>query len=512
MPVIPYRTNLFQNKKDLYQFLLTCQTAALAQAHPQIASISLALPPVDPLVVLQALARSDALHFYWEKGNQRFAVDEASGAGNFLQNLAKQPMAMVSVSAETYMQREAAPLEHRPLAIAAIDAAVYCRTEGGQRFSTVKNFIDAWLPHTITLGDTQLPLAGPHFFCSFTFFDDGDRFPGATVFLPRWQIARQGDQSVLVANVLVTASSAVLDLTEDVWQTLETILNLPMGAIAERHVREHRFSSPAEVDRETFKAAVLAALTSIEAGHFHKIVLAHAVDVKRTQPIQLFPSLDHLRRLYPDCYVFSVSNQTGQTFIGASPERLLKLSTQGLITDALAGSAPRGKTAAEDAYLANALLHSPKDRYEHQVVTDFITQCLLQLGLQPQLSTSPHLFQLPNIQHLRTVIRTPMTRTSHLLEILAALHPTPAVAGAPRQITCQHIRRHETFERDLFGAPLGWVDYQGHGEFIVGIRSALIDGNRARLYAGAGIVAASDPDKEVAEIQLKLQVLLGALI
>jgi len=490
MPVIPYRTHLFQDKKDLYQFLLTCQTAALAQAHPQIASISLALPPIDPLVVLQALAQPDALHFYWEKGNRRsFAVEEAVSSGTSLAGLDQQPMA-----------------------IAAIDAAVHCRTEGGQRFAAVKNFMDAWLPHTITLGDSQLPLAGPHFFCSFTFFEDGDRFPGATVFLPRWQIARQGEQSVLVANALVSAGSEIVNLTEELWQTLETILNLPMGAIDHRHALAHRFSTPAGVDGETFKTAVLSALTSIEAGHFHKIVLAHAVDVEGPQPIHLLASLDRLRRLYPDCYVFSVSNQTGQTFMGASPERLLKLSGQGLVTDALAGSAPRGKTAAEDAYLANALLHSRKDRYEHQVVTDFISQCLLELGLQPQLSTSPHLLQLPNIQHLRTVIRTPMTRTKHLLEILAALHPTPAVAGAPRQITCQHIRRHETFERDLFGAPLGWVDYQGHGEFIVGIRSALIDGNRARLYAGAGIVAASNPDKEVAEIQLKLQVLLGALV
>lgn len=487
MPVIPLRTQLFQDKKDLYQFLLTCQTAALAQAHPQIASISLALPPVDPLVVLQALDRPETLHFYWEKGNRRFTTEDISSAENPLEDRTEQP-----------------------IAIAAIDAAIQCRTQGDQRFDAVKNFMDAWLPHTITLGDSHLSLAGPHFFCSFTFFEDGDRFPGAMVFLPRWQVARQGDQAVLVANVLVTAGSAIVNLTEELWQTLETILNLPMGAIAYPH--EHRCSTPAEVNREIFKAAVLSALASIEAGQFHKIVLAHAVDVEGTQPVHLFASLDHLRRLYPDCYVFSVSNETGQTFLGASPERLLKLSNQGLITDALAGSAPRGKTAAEDASLAHALLHSRKDRYEHQVVTDFIAQCLLQLGLQPQLSSSPHLLQLPNIQHLRTVIRTPIARNRHLLEILEALHPTPAVAGAPREITCQHIRRHEAFERDLFGAPLGWIDHQGQGEFIVGIRSALIDGNKARLYAGAGIVAASDPDKEVAEIQLKLQVLLGALV
>jgi menaquinone-specific isochorismate synthase len=197
--------------------------------------------------------------------------------------------------------------------------------------------------------------------------------------------------------------------------------------------------------------------------------------------------------------------------MGASPERLLKISEHRLTTDALAGSAPRGRTPEEDARLAKALLHSSKDQYEHQVVTDFVNQCLLQLELQPHFSSAPHLLQLPNIQHLRTIIHAHLPRQLHLLEILAALHPTPAVAGAPREITCEHIQRYEAFERDLFGAPLGWVDYQGNGEFIVGIRSALIDDKTARLYAGAGIVAASDPDKEVAEIGLKLQALLNAL-
>ena len=94
----------------------------------------------------------------------------------------------------------------------------------------------------------------------------------------------------------------------------------------------------------------------------------------------------------------------------------------------------------------------------------------------------------------------------------AQLHPTPAVAGAARDIACAEIRRYENFERGLYAAPLGWVDAEGNCEFIVGIRSALIDGDRARLYAGAGIVAGSDPDKEFAEVQLKLQALLKALV
>jgi menaquinone-specific isochorismate synthase len=178
----------------------------------------------------------------------------------------------------------------------------------------------------------------------------------------------------------------------------------------------------------------------------------------------------------------------------------------------LAGSAPRGKTTDEDAELANRLLTSEKERREHRVVIDFITQRLSQLGLHPEILSQPKLLQLLNIQHLWTPIQAQLPADVNPLEIVAQLHPTPAVAGAPTEIAQEEIRHYETFNRSLYAAPLGWIDSRGDSEFIVGIRSALIDDCRARLYAGAGIVAGSDPEKELAEIQLKLQALLKALV
>lgn len=493
MPVIPYRTNLFQDQKDLYQFLLTCQTTALTQDHPQIVSISLALPQLDPLVVLQTLSQPGTLHFYWETGNRaRSCAAVQNGA-----------VATEELSQEIGYEP--------PLAIVGVDAAAQLQTEGTDRFAAAQTFIQACLRHTTAVGDLQLPYAGPHFFCGFTFFEQGQTFPAARVFLPRWQVAAQGSQSVVVANVPVEVNSNLPHLATEVWQTLEMLYTLPDKHRNFTPAPGTTFQPVAEASRDTFKTAVVSALNSIHRGDFHKIVLAETFDVEAQQPFQISNSLHNLRQLYPDCYVFAVSNEAGQIFVGASPERLIKIRDHQLLTDALAGSAPRGQTAAEDADLANQLLHSHKDRFEHQVVAKFITQCLCQLGLKPQLAAAPHLLQLPNIQHLRTVIRAAIPRQCHLLEILAALHPTPAVAGAPREISCQQIRYYEAFERDLFGSPLGWIDHQGNGEFVVGIRSALIDGPKARLYAGAGIVAASDPDKEVAEIQLKLQVLLQAL-
>jgi menaquinone-specific isochorismate synthase len=210
--------------------------------------------------------------------------------------------------------------------------------------------------------------------------------------------------------------------------------------------------------------------------------------------------------------VFSVGNGRGQSFIGASPERILSIHNHQLVTDALAGSSPRGRSSLEDEALAQRLISCDKERHEHQVVVDFIKQRLVDLGLQPTFTRHPSILPLSNIQHLHTPIHADVPSSIHPLEILASLHPTPAVAGMPRAIACQQIRQYENFERSLYAAPLGWVDGQGNAEFVVGIRSALLDGNCARLYAGAGIVKGSDPDREVAEIKLKFQTLLQALV
>jgi menaquinone-specific isochorismate synthase len=273
---------------------------------------------------------------------------------------------------------------------------------------------------------------------------------------------------------------------------------------------------------ERFKSAVSSALESIKANQFSKIVLADAIDVVSPLPFNLVNSLDNLRKRHPDCNVFSTSNGKGQNFIGASPERLLIIHNRQLVTDALAGSAPRGSTAAEDADFAHRLLTSEKERREHEFVRDFIAGRLSQLGLRPQMLSTPQLRQLSNIQHLWTPIQAQLRTNIHPLEIVAELHPTPAVAGVPTKIAQEQIRCYETFDRSLYAAPLGWVDHQGNCEFIVGIRSALIESEkpsrlfanayRARLYAGAGIVAGSDPNKELAEIQLKLQALLKTLL
>jgi menaquinone-specific isochorismate synthase len=487
MPVIPASADLLQNQTALFEFLTVCQHTAVEKEHPQVVSITAEIPPVDPLSALQQL--------------QQWATPKATHGSASL--TATEP---VYFYCENKLQG---------VALCAADPLLQMKAEGSRRFQLAQNFVGSTLVDAIAAGNLELPFAGLHFFCSFTFFDHNPvdaPFPAATVFLPRWHIACTRTRGVMVANLLVEANSNLTDLAATFWGQLQqlrsvshlTLPDAPLGLPIP--LQQHATQSHLE-----FKAVIQDALSAIEQETYRKLVLANAVDVSYSQPLNVLRSLDNLRHSYPDCYVFSMSNGKGQTFIGASPERLLSLNGKELLIDALAGSAPRGKSDAEDKALANNLLHSDKDRHEHQIIIDLICQCLQHLGIPYEQPLPPKLLQLQNIQHLQTLIRAQHPSHLHLLDILAQLHPTPAVSGAPRAIACEQIRHYESFERDLYAAPLGWINHQGQGEFIVGIRSALIQGCQARLYAGAGIVAGSDPDRELAEVQLKLQVLLDAL-
>jgi menaquinone-specific isochorismate synthase len=323
---------------------------------------------------------------------------------------------------------------------------------------------------------------------------------------------RHRHAGLLVTNAVINTCIDIAELADSIWQQWQQIQSLAYLSLPSVKRRPRSLKQQPVTSARRFKQSVQAALKRIEAQQLHKIVLAQALDVTAADEFAIAPSLHHLRQRYAGCYLFAMGNGRGQTFMGASPERLISIRCGELVTDALAGSAPRGKTAAQDLALANRLQLSEKERHEHRVVADFITQQLLEIGLQPLSATVPQLLRLSNIQHLHTPIRAKLPASVHPLDVLMALHPTPAVAGVPCQQACEAILEYEAFERSLYAAPLGWLDHRGNSEFIVGIRSALITANHARLYAGAGIVAGSDPARELAEIQLKLTALLNALV
>ncbi len=476
MTVTPFRKQHFQTRREIYQLLLSAQKSFEQRKQAQVFSFSVEVAPIDPLWALTQLEQLDQVSFYFEK-------------------------------------RDFTPEPYPPqggMAIAAIGAVVQAHLAGDDRFQAAQRFIQQVLANTHLAGVSQLPLAGPHFFCGFHFFSEvppGEL--GSTIFLPEWQVAWGDARYIVVANVLIDQEFAIESATERLWRTLQLLSAAPTERLQPTVRPNLLLEMQAVATTSRFEQSVQQALCAIEQGHLDKVVLAHAVDVRSPLPFHPIDCLQNLRGQYPDCYLFALNQGHGKFFLGASPERLVSLQKGYLCTDALAGSAPRGSTPCEDAQLANQLLHSQKEIHEHEVVRDFITHQLRQLQLSPR-SFPLRLRQLTNIQHLHTPIQARAAAVP-LLDVVAQLHPTPAVAGMPRAIACEQIRQHEAFERGHYAAPIGWVDHQGNGEFAVGIRSALVNGCNARLFAGAGIVAGSTPEQELAEVQLKLQALLHAL-
>ena len=463
--------NSSQDCKKLYQFLEFCKEQSHASGQVKIASVSLKIAAIDPLTVLHQLAAGQ-VHFYFENRD-------------------------------------------RGEAVAAFDPVISKQISGSQRFVKAQKFTQDCFTQLLSNApaSNQTAWSSPCVFSSFSFFDhdlSAAPFAPATLFLPRWQIARQQDSGTVTVNWLIDSQAKISEITQTIWQQFQKLQRLSVESfyLVESQARLNRWKT---IDSHHFQTAVISALESIQNRAYKKLVLAHAIDVHAELPFQWSQSLHHLRQLHPDCTVFSVGNGR-QSFIGASPERLLSIRQRHLLTDALAGSASRGRTVTEDAQLARQLIQSEKEQREHRLVVEFIAQELLNLGLYPEYASRPSLRQLANIQHLHTPIQANLPQHLHPMQLVAALHPTPAVAGMPRQTACEQILRYEQFDRSLYAAPLGWVDAEGNAEFIVGIRSALLDGNHARLYAGAGIVAGSDPEREFAEVKLKLQALLRGLI
>lgn len=249
---------------------------------------------------------------------------------------------------------------------------------------------------------------------------------------------------------------------------------------------------------------------AMQRGEVQKVVLARTLQMTLQGTWQVEPMLETLRRRYPYANAFFFRFTDEMAFLGATPERLARVEDDRLETMALAGSLPRGKDAQEDALLTQKLLQDARLYKEHQVVVDHICRQLTPMMQTMQVSERRPLL-LPNVQHLQVHIQGKLANGYDVLDAVRALHPTAALGGEPRRAALEWIARLEPFERGWYGAPFGWVDAQGNGDFYVALRCGLMRGNQAVLYAGAGILPESDPQAEWEETALKFHPMLQAL-
>ncbi len=417
---------------------------------------------------------------------------------------------------------------NRQVALAGAGAALKLQTQGSRRFADAALSWQALRDETIILDtsgasqDQQSILHGPALFGGFRFDPLSQRtalwqdFPDGLLILPRLLFRQVEQQATLTLNYLVQAHDNLDEVAQalnfEVARLAEVLATWPEKAgpaLTAASMYQLRDVWPAS----SWKTLVSQAVNLIQQGAYAKVVLAREVEVTAAahQPaFSLLATLQRLRQNYPAAYVFAL--QRGKrTFVGATPERLAYAQDGKLHTMALAGSAPRGATEAEDRRLGSALLASSKNREEHEFVTSMLRNSLAHLCSKIWIADTPELLRLKNIQHLQTAIVGELLPGRSILEALHTLHPTPAVGGTPTGPALAFIRAHENLDRGWYAGPIGWIDLQGNGEFAVALRSTLLEERRATLFAGCGIVKDSDPDAEYAESCLKLQVILRSL-
>jgi menaquinone-specific isochorismate synthase len=271
-----------------------------------------------------------------------------------------------------------------------------------------------------------------------------------------------------------------------------------------------RYTIGAGVPVDVYRRAVVAARDAVRAGEITKAVIARDVLVEAGEPLDVHAVLLRLRAAFGSSYRYSIEG-----FVGASPELLVERRGDVVRSHPLAGTAPRTGDPAHDARVAAALAASMKDQVEHRVVIDVVYDALLPYCSYLDWEEEPSIVQVANVQHLGTAMEGRLSRPApSVLELARLLSPTPALGGHPRADALALIERVEGFARGRYGGAVGWVDAQGNGTWAVAIRCAELSADRrtARLFAGGGIVAASDPDAELAETQAKLQAMLSAIV
>jgi menaquinone-specific isochorismate synthase len=291
-------------------------------------------------------------------------------------------------------------------------------------------------------------------------------------------------------------------------QTWLTTIGDPPRLAAPEPVQATRGVRYAEGDVPVtgFRAAVAIAVARITAGDLDKVVLAHDLLAVAEDDIDVRAVLAGLAAGNPDCWTFAVGG-----LVGASPELLVRRTGDRVVSRVLAGTTARGGDPVDDQSRVDALLHSVKDQEEHRYAVESLVEALVPHVRDLDVPTIPHVLELSNVTHLATDVTATVQDGSDVLDLLGAMHPTAAVGGTPRPAALELLGELETMNRGRYTGPVGWVDARGDGEWCIALRCAQLDGRTARLFAGCGIVAGSDPDEEVLEAQAKLLPVRDAL-
>ena len=413
---------------------------------------------------------------------------------------------------------------------AGFGTAVNLFAWGENRFQSIREQAKTMFANAVLLNETN-PLAAPRLFGGFAFRDDFTpdntwaSFHPAHFILPHYQLVQVGGDSWLTINALISSDekpAASLPVLKEALETRYAVLARERRPkVAGSKGAEEKSSlppcSPAPLHLDypmpydTWAEKINDIRHQIRTTPLKKAVLSRMAELRFPDRVDVDGALAYLNEHYNDCYRFLFEPRPFHAFYGATPELLAKVDGRTLTSMALAGSIRRSADPLEDAALGQQLLNSAKDRHEHDLVVYSILERLAPLTDQLEIAPQPGVYKLNNIQHLYTPVRARLLNADGILPIVDLLHPTPALGGTPRRLAMQVIRDAEPVTRGWYAAPVGWIDVNLDGAFAVAIRSAVAQERRAWLYAGAGIVADSEPEKEWEETGLKFRPMLEAL-
>ena len=359
------------------------------------------------------------------------------------------------------------------------------------------------------------PGAGPVWVGGFAFAPRGGAVPEwsslapAQLVLPELSLARRGEEARLTVTAVVESDEAPAAVVERLRARVDELEPVAMPMLDPDPLVTPRVAGAAPP--EHYESAVSRAVERIRSGEIEKVVLAREVRVHAPGEIDPAPLFDALRGAFPACYCYLVGTPE-LSFIGASPELLVRRDGARAQTVALAGTTRRSADPSVDDLLGEQLLQGAKEREEQAIVARRIERNLRPVSVWVAAADEPVLVKVQNVQHLATPIRAQLADPVPCVELAGRLHPTPAVGGEPRDDAYRLIPALEGLDRGWYAGTVGWTDLSEDGEFCVAIRCALLRGSVAHLYAGNGIVRDSDPADELAETEVKFQALLPLLV
>lgn len=343
-------------------------------------------------------------------------------------------------------------------------------------------------------------------FVGYSFHRDGpysdlwEGYPAAEAFLPRIGIEQSGDRTRL---------TVIVPKGDEPGPTLDLLASMRRPEwVPVADLGDHSIESRPSVTE--WVKIVGDAVEAIKRGDLDKVVLARSVIVRSSEPVEILKVFRELVRLYPQSYNFAWKSGDA-VFMGASPELIAQVEGARIRSNPLAGSAARGEGEEDDRLIGERLLASGKDREEHALVVDDLAKRLSPLTVALDVPQAPILKAMVTVQHLSTVIEGVLVDGVGILDVIDAVHPTPAVGGVDREAAVRYISAAEEIDRGWYTGGVGWINGAGDGAICIALRCGLIRGDTTHLYAGAGIVADSKPEAELQETRLKLKPLMDLL-